>query len=324
MLNKNGELKDKQLLIKDQEILLKDQHLKEQAFLRQQKESQLALLNNQNKLKDQQLKQQSLIRKALLAGLLLLLLLAVLIYRGLTLKRKNEKLLSEKKQAELQKQSSELEMQALRAQMNPHFIFNCLSSINKFILKNESRAASDYLTRFSRLIRMVLTNSQLSMIPLSDEIEMLRLYLDMERLRFSNSFNYNIIYANTIEPETIYLPPMLLQPFCENAIWHGLMHKKGQGNLNVVMSIHDEQLQCVITDNGVGRAKAAELKSKSGEKQKSFGLKITTERLALFNNEKTVRTFYNTEDVTDAEGNIAGTEVTLHIKYKNDIHELTS
>jgi len=319
LLNKNSELKDQQLLIKDQELLLKDQHLKEQEFLRQQKESQLALLNNQNKLKDQQLKQQSLIKKALFAGLLLLLLLGFFVFRSLSLKQKNERLKNEKKQAELQQLSTDLEMQALRAQMNPHFIFNCLSSINKFILKSESRAASNYLTRFSRLIRMVLTNSQLSMIPLSDEIEMLRLYLDMERLRFSNSFDYNIIYANTIEPETIYIPPMLLQPFCENAIWHGLMHKPGQGKLDIVMSLQNGQLQCIISDNGVGRAKALELKSKSGEKQKSFGLKITTERLALFNNENTVRTFYNIEDLIDEEGNVSGTEVALLIKLKDDI-----
>ena len=94
---------------------------------------------------------------------------------------------------------------------------------------------------------------------------MLRLYLDMERLRFSEAFDYNIIYENTIEPEIIYIPPMLLQPFCENAIWHGLMHKEGQGKLDIMMSIQDGELQCIIADNGIGREKAAELKSKSGQ-----------------------------------------------------------
>jgi sensor histidine kinase YesM len=201
--------------------------------------------------------------------------------------------------------------------MNPHFIFNCLSSINKFILKNDTDTASDYLTRFSRLIRQTLTNSQLSLIPLSDEIEMLRLYLDMERLRFSETFNYNIIYENTIEPETIYIPPMLLQPFCENAIWHGLMHKEGQGRLDIMMSIQNGELQCIITDNGIGREKAAELKGKTGAKQKSFGLKITTERLALFNDEKTIPSFYRTEDVLDEDKNVVGTRVILNIKFKN-------
>ncbi|TMI81120.1 MAG: hypothetical protein E6H10_12150 [Bacteroidetes bacterium] len=275
----------------------------------EKKTSQINLLNKENQLKDQKLKQQALVRNSLVGGFILLFLLALVIFRNLSLKRKKER-------AELQKKGSELEMQALRAQMNPHFIFNCLSSINKFILKEDTDTASDYLTRFSRLIRTVLTNSQLSLIPLSDEIEMVRLYLEMERLRFSDSFDYNIIYENTIESETIYIPPMLLQPFCENAIWHGLMHKQGQGKLDVTMSVVNDQLQCVIADNGIGREKAAEMKTKSGVKQKSFGLKITTERLALFNNEKSADSFFRTEDVLDQDGNISGTKVILNIKLK--------
>lgn len=313
-----------QLSLLDKSNEIKDQKIKEQTLIKEQNQVQLILLDKENKLKDQRLKQQAIIRNALLGGLLLFILLGVFVFRGLSLKRKNERLQSEKKQAELQQQSTELEMQALRAQMNPHFIFNCLSSINKFVLKNDTDVASDYLTRFSRLIRLVLTNSQLSLIPLSDEIEMLRLYLDMERLRFSDSFDYNIIYANTIEPETIYIPPMLLQPFCENAIWHGLMHKEGQGKLEVMMSINDNQLQCIITDNGIGRKRAAELKTKSGTKQKSFGLKITTERLALFNNEKSLQTFYNSEDVVDEDGKVAGTKVVLKINYKQTKEAIVS
>jgi hypothetical protein len=292
----------------------------------QKKTSQINLLNKDNQLKEQKLKQQATAKNSLLIGLILLLLLGVFIFRTLTLNRRNElqrqKLESEKKQAELQQRATELEMQALRAQMNPHFIFNCLSSINKFILTNDSDTASDYLTRFSRLIRQVLTNSQLSLIPLSDEIEMLRLFLDMERLRFSESFNYNIIYENTIEPETIYIPPMLLQPFCENAIWHGLMHKEDQGKLDIIMSLQNDNLRCIIADNGIGREKAAELKTRSGAKQKSFGLKITTERLSLFNNEKIVHSFYKMEDVLDSNGNIAGTKVILKLNLKIQFSKL--
>ena len=314
-------LLDKDNEIKDQQIQIKDQELKQQILLKARSQSDLSLLDKENKLKDQRLKQQAFIRNALLAGLLLFVAMGIFVFRNLSLKRKNEKLQNEKRQAELQQKASELEMQALRAQMNPHFIFNCLSSINKFILKNDTDTASDYLTRFSRLIRQSLTNSQLSLIPLSDEIEMLRLYLDMERLRFSESFTYSIIYENTIEPETIFIPPMLLQPFCENAIWHGLMHKVGQGKLDVIMSLQNGELQCVIADNGIGREKAAELKIRSNGKQKSFGLKITTERLALFNNEKTVHSFYKTEDLLDLDGNIAGTKVILNIKLKNTVQQ---
>jgi hypothetical protein len=294
----------------------------------EKKLGQIRLLNKENQLRKQELKQEALIKKGLIAGLILLILFSVVVFRILILKRKNEvekqRLENEKQQAELRQRAAELEMQALRAQMNPHFIFNCLSSINKFILKNESQAASDYLTRFSRLIRRVLTNSQLSLISLSDEIEMLKLYLDMERLRFDNAFDYNIVYANTIEPETIYIPPMLLQPFCENAIWHGLMHKEGQGKLEIEMSVQDGELHCIIADNGIGREKATALKTKSGEKQKSFGLKVTSERLALFSNNQHGRSYYRTEDIYDAQGNTAGTKVNLVINYKDAVHELVN
>jgi hypothetical protein len=281
----------------------------------------LNLLNKDNQLKKQQLKQEASLKKFLIAGLILMLITGVFIFRYLVTKRRNEKLASEKKEVELQQKAVELEMQALRAQMNPHFIFNCLSSINKFILKNDTDTASDYLTRFSRLIRQSLTNSQLSLIPLSDEIEMLRLYLDMERLRFSDSFTYNITYENSIEPETVYVPPMLLQPFCENAIWHGLMHKNGEGKLELVLSLENGHLRCIIADNGVGRARAEEIKTMSNGKQKSLGLKITTERLALFNDQRTTQEFYKTEDVLDANGYIAGTKVVLNIKIKNQAHQ---
>src|SRR6185312_980030 len=220
------------------------------------------------------------------------------------------------KERELNKET-ELEMQALRAQMNPHFIFNCLSSINRFILKNETEAASNYLTKFSRLIRTVLTNSKRPFISLEDELDMLGLYLDMEKLRFKDSFDYRIIFVNTIDAGNVFVPPLLLQPFAENAIWHGLMHKEGQGNLTIEMSIDEKILTCIITDNGIGRNKAAQIKSKSAEKQKSMGLKITKERLAYLNRDNDEEAFFKIEDVTDADGKLAGTKVILKMKYKD-------
>ena len=309
----------------------------------EKKKAQLLLLNKDNQLKTQQLKQEALIRNGLIAGLFGFILIALFILRTLLLKRKNEKLKhrqfenemklqhleNEKKQAELQQQAAELEMQALRAQMNPHFIFNCLNSINRFIIKNESKAASIYLTRFSRLIRMVLINSQKPLIALEDELQMLRLYLDMERLRFKDSFNYRISFLNTMEGDNIFIPPLLLQPFCENAIWHGLMHLpagrqgKGEGRLDIELSIENDILICGIKDNGIGRQKAGELKTKSAEKEKSMGLKITTGRLALLNREKGVHTFYNIEDLLDEHGEPAGTKVNLKISYKESVKELS-
>ncbi len=221
----------------------------------------------------------------------------------------------ERQLANLRHKTGELEMQALRAQMNPHFIFNCLSSINHFILKNDSEMASEYLTKFSRLIRMVLNNSKNPLINLDDELEMLRLYIDLERLRFNHSFDYSINYYNHFDISSIFIPPLLLQPFAENAIWHGLMNKKERGILDIGLELDNNVLKCYITDNGIGRKNAETLKSKSAEKQKSLGMQITAERLALFNNDGD-QTIFNVEDLVDASGGAAGTRVTLKIRYK--------
>jgi hypothetical protein len=289
------------------------------------KEARLGFLDRDNKIKEEKLKQEAQLKKFLMVGLLLLFLTGVFIFRTLSLKRKNEKLESDKKHSELQQNVSELEMQALRAQMNPHFIFNCLSSINRFIFKNDNKLASDYLTRFSRLIRMVLMHSQKKLITLEDELEMLRLYLDLERLRFKDAFDYSITTTNIVDAGAIFIPPLLLQPFCENAVWHGLMHKDSKGHLNViiseVISEKDKVLHCVIEDDGVGREKAAEFKSKSAETEKSMGLKITTERLALLNQENNFSTFYKIEDVLNENNEVAGTRVQLKIRYKENIEE---
>jgi LytS/YehU family sensor histidine kinase len=266
------------------------------------------------------------------------MLLAVIVFRFITLKKRNEKHLrvlaenelrlqisqSEKTRAELEKHATELEMQALRAQMNPHFIFNCLTSINRFILKNESESASDYLTKFSRLIRMVLTNSKNGFITLSDELETLRLYLEMERLRFRNAFDYNISFKNEIDPESIFIPPLILQPFAENAIWHGLMHKEGSGHLEMEFSLEHKKLCCVISDNGIGRIQASMLNSKSAEKKKSMGLRITAERLSLLNQVTDVNAFFNIEDVTDDDGNALGTRVIVKMNYRDLLETVTS
>ncbi len=227
-----------------------------------------------------------------------------------------EKQKREHEVAQLHQQKAELELQALRSQMNPHFIFNCLSSVNRYILLNKTEEASDYLTKFSRLIRMALQNSEKSYISLENEIEALRLYLDLERLRFKNAFDYSISLINEIDVSAVFIPPMLLQPFIENAIWHGLMHKQGAGCLEVVLSTEEKTLTCIITDNGIGRNKAAMLNSKSAEKNKPLGVKLTTERLALMGRGDEDRTGCNIEDLRDKDGNAAGTKVIVKLGYR--------
>jgi sensor histidine kinase YesM len=148
---------------------------------------------------------------------------------------------------------------------------------------------------------------------LEDELQMLTIYLDMERLRFNDSFDYRIHFLNTMENGNIFIPPLLLQPFCENAIWHGLMNKVGRGQLDIEFSMKENILHCTIADNGIGREKAAEIKSKNSEKEKSMGLKITTDRLALMNRTRDVHTFFDIEDIKDENEINAGTKVTIRI-----------
>lgn len=302
--------------VSNQQFLWRLTSYKKQEEFKKQSE-EVSMLEKDNKIKEEKLANSAFIKWFFITGLLIIAIASIIFYRSLALKRKNEKLKSEHEQAILKNHAAELEMQALRAQMNPHFIFNCLSSINRFILKNETEAASDYLTKFSRLIRMVLNNSKQSFITLEDELEMLRLYMDMERLRFKNSFDYSITFTNSIDIDNIFVPPLLLQPFVENAIWHGLMHKQGAGRLEITLSTSGKILTCIISDNGVGREKSAMLKSKSSSKEKSMGMRLTSERLALLNRNSEEKTNFHFEDISDENGNVAGTKVILKLNYRN-------
>jgi tetratricopeptide (TPR) repeat protein len=315
-------LQNKQLLLRLNDYRKKAEDDKKQAMIQ--------LLQKNEKISQQQLKQEATIKYFLLMVFLSFVIAGVFVYRNLILKRRNDRLAKErveeelkmrqlendKKQADLQQRATELEMQALRTQMNPHFIFNCLSSINRFILKNETEIASDYLTRFSRLIRMVLINSRKPLIALEDELEMLRLYLDLERMRFHERFDYHISFKNAIDVGDVLIPPLILQPFCENAIWHGLMQKEGAGILEISLNMEGNVLHCSITDNGIGRERAEKIKSKSVEKDKSLGLKITSDRLDLFNRNDGMQTSYHIEDLHDENGSACGTRVNLRIRYE--------
>jgi ligand-binding sensor domain-containing protein/anti-sigma regulatory factor (Ser/Thr protein kinase) len=209
---------------------------------------------------------------------------------------------------------AETEMRALRAQMNPHFIFNCLNSINRYIIKNDQKTASLYLTKFARLIRLILENSEAGMVPLSQELEALKLYIDIEALRFDHKFGYEINVADEIQADTILVPTMILQPYVENAIWHGLLHKDGFGQLSIRVAEEDDALVCIIEDNGIGRENAMAMQSKTSVTRKSMGLKITADRLAMLNG----RAGYTKPgveiiDLRNENGDAAGTRVIIHI-----------
>lgn len=184
-----------------------------------------------------------------------------------------------------EKRMAETEMLALRSQMNPHFLFNSLNSLEYLIMSNNEEKATQYLAKFSKLLRMTLTHSREDTISLSDELTALRHYLDIEATRMGEDFSYTLEIAKEIEIETVMIPPLLLQPFVENAIWHGLMPSHHSDKRLTVRVFQKEahQLQFEIEDNGIGLKKAAELRSRSTMKRKSYGMDITQRRMELFN-----------------------------------------
>jgi two-component system, LytTR family, sensor kinase len=206
------------------------------------------------------------------------------------------------------------QLEALRSQMNPHFIFNCLNSIKLYTTQNNTEAAVNYLTKFSKLIRMALENSRSQMVSLQNELDALELYIELEAMRFKDKLQYTITVHNDVDTEFIEIPPLLLQPFVENAIWHGIMHKEEGGNIDITIDYTSghEALLIKILDNGIGRAKSAQLKSKSATTHKSFGTKVTHERVDIINQIYKTGASVTTKDVIE-NGMVAGTLVTIKI-----------
>lgn len=228
-------------------------------------------------------------------------------------REKTESLLREKENS-FRRKLAETEMAALRAQMNPHFIFNCLNSIKLYTEENDTETASFYLTKFSRLIRRVLENSRSEKVTLENELAALELYIQMEAMRFKEKVHYHIRVDEEIDLQFMCIPPLLLQPFVENAIWHGLMHKPEGGHIEVRLSLLEgDLLRVVIEDNGIGRAAAAALKSKSATQHKSLGMQVTSERIEAINHLYHIKTKVGIEDLKDVHGKPCGTRVQLDI-----------
>jgi LytS/YehU family sensor histidine kinase len=208
-------------------------------------------------------------------------------------------------------QLAKVEMSALRAQMNPHFVFNSLNAINRFILLNETDIASTYLTKFSRLIRMILDHSRSELVTLEQELNALKLYIELEALRFDNKFSYAIDLEEAVKAGAIEVPPLLIQPFVENAIWHGLMHQKDHGQLKIHIGLSEQVLWITVQDNGIGRAMAASLKSKSAQEHKSHGMQVTHDRLALMQGRFGGKASFEVIDLFAEDGSPAGTKVNI-------------
>lgn len=239
---------------------------------------------------------QQLIIYSLILGIVLLALTAYFFYRS----NKQQKLAN-----------NLLALKSLRSQMNPHFIFNALNSVNNFISQKDVRSANRYLSEFSMLMRAVLENSEEDFITLAQELEMIERYLMLEKSRFPDKFDYTVSVEGIPDPERFTLPPMLLQPFIENAIWHGLRYKKNKGYLKVQLEAAGQTLKIRIIDNGIGRRRSAELKTGNQMKQRSQGMENIRKRIAILNE---MHRDVITVTVNDLEDDGSGTLVELTIK----------
>ncbi len=231
---------------------------------------------------------------------------------GLLLLR-GSKLKAKRRISEMNRQISEITQANLRQQMNPHFIFNTLNSIQYYMYQHDKLATNNYLTKFSSLMRKVLENSQHTSVPLQDELDALNLYLELECLRFKDKFDYEINIDEDIDPILFRIPTMLIQPYVENSICHGLMPREGKGFVKIEMRLEKDYIKCTIEDNGIGRKASSERKMKREANHNSLGTQIVSSRLDLVN------TLYGTSlkttyaDLKNENGEPEGTRVEIHI-----------
>ncbi|NOX48621.1 MAG: hypothetical protein GXO89_16765 [Chlorobi bacterium] len=235
--------------------------------------------------------------------------------RARKIRRKQE---VQEKMLEIEKQLFDLEQKTLRLQMNPHFIFNSLNSIQSYIINHNAELAVVYLSKFSQLMRLILANSGSKFIVLKEELRSLNYYLELEKLRFDNKFDFNISVDKDIDDEFMAIPTMIIQPYVENAIIHGLLNKEGKGMIDIRFVLHRETIRCTVTDNGIGREKAMQLSRNSGIIKKSQGMMITKSRLEILNKQYGEEFSVEVFDPKDEKGNSLGTEVKLVIHYIED------
>jgi tetratricopeptide (TPR) repeat protein len=292
----------------DELYIKKDQEISQAARIRQdlnEKQNRItslekdrALSESRFQLTQERNKSQELIIYSLTGGVILLLFAGYFMFKNMKQQKLNNNLLA---------------LKSLRSQMNPHFIFNALNSVNSFIASNDERTANKYLSDFSLLMRAVLENSEEDFIPLEKEIELIELYTKLEHFRFKDKFDYAITIDENVNVDDFQIPPMLLQPYIENAVWHGLRYKtkKGQLNINITQAGKNE-LKISITDDGIGREKSKAMKTENQKKHNSKGLGNIKKRVAILNEMYKDKVDVFIEDYVDAED--SGTKVVVTLK----------
>lgn len=273
-------------LVKNDSTLLDERffHVQEEKILRLEKERAL---------KDELISRTNRFNYILLIAIVLILISLLFIAKALySIKKKNKR----------------IALQSLRREMNPHFIFNSLNSVNQFIAQNNELEANKYLSSYSKLMRNIMETSNKDFIPLATEMEQMKEYLDLEYMRFHDKFTYKMEIDNSLDADSLFIPNMLIQPQLENAIWHGLRYKDGMGLLTLTVKPDGNHLKVVIEDNGIGLTKSKELKTKHQKEHRSRGLNNTQERTNLLNS------LYHTDisiSITEKEGKESGVIVRL-------------
>lgn len=253
-------------------------------------EKKIVQLEKEKSLKDELISKKNKFNYFLIAALILLIIFFGLIAKALfAIKKKNK----------------EIALQSLRREMNPHFIFNSLNSVNQFISQNKELEANKYLTSYSNLMRNIMENSNKDFVTLSNEVEQLKKYLDLEHLRFQDKFDFEILVDENLDSETTFIPNMIIQPHLENAIWHGLRYLENKGFLSLKFILYDKKVKVIIDDNGIGLTKSQELKTFNQMVHKSVGLDNTKQRISLLNDlYKTEITFEIKEKIMPKTGTI--------------------
>lgn len=269
-------------------------------------EKRIDLLLKEQKLREEQLVRQQLLNYALIGGLLIMLLASFLIYRSSRAKRLANQMLM---------------LKSLRSQMNPHFIFNALNSVNNFISTNNEKEANRYLSEFSKLMREVMENSRHDFIPLNQEIEILDRYLKLEHFRFKDKFDYTFEIDERIDRENTMIPPMLVQPYIENAVWHGLRYMDDKGRLTVRFDQKESGVEILIEDNGIGREKSRALKTANQKVMNSTGMKNTVNRVKIINDLFHTRLSVAVEDLDPKSGQGTRVCITLDDEF-NDVEKM--
>ena len=250
-----------------------------------------------------EIQRQKIIKYSVIGASGILLLSGFLLFIGF---RKRQIIKHTQKEILLKAKISDTELKALRLQMNPHFIFNSLNSISDYIQKNDTKKADYYLSKFGKLMRSILENSEVKEIPIAEEIKMLELYMQLEASRLNDKFSYEFKIDPAIDIENTFIPPLILQPFVENSIWHGLAKSNETGKITIEITHNNDLLNCIVEDNGVGRTENLE------KKNKSFGLKITKDRLELLNKMKNTNASVNIVDLEK------GTRVEVNLPFETN------